>query len=93
VAFLLAVATPLQIRRLAAHFVQNRPEIGARVRPTHGANWRRAMHPLRVWGTANCRRCVTPPHFSNLRLSTAGIFTAACKGSMPIPRMWRGDRG
>jgi hypothetical protein len=46
VAFLMAVATPLQIRRLAAHFVQNRPEIGERVRPTHGANWRRSMQPL-----------------------------------------------
>jgi hypothetical protein len=61
--FLPAVATPLQIRRLAAHFVQNRPEIGERVRPTHGANWRRSMQLQRVRATLICWRCVGPLKF------------------------------
>ena len=59
--FLLAVATPLRIPRLAAHFAQNRSEIEGRVRVGDRPNSRRSMHPTRLLATAKCGRCTTPP--------------------------------
>ena len=46
--FLLAVATPLQIRRFAAHFAQNRSEIEGRVRVSERPKSQRLMQPPRV---------------------------------------------